>query len=182
MLEKKVSGKSVYCSMSPFIILSLLLSVTFVNCANLWLTFYFCIDSASNIILIILVSRVLNISEVKKKQQCFLPSDCGFFIFLCARSSERSCERKLKKNVLFLERFFFPSSERLNFEEKNVIFQNIFSNFNLFYGIVVNFLSISFIWTLKASGRLFFLCSFQRIIRVTTLNGSIRALTQTREY
>ena len=27
--------------------------------------------------------------------------------FPCARSSERSCERKLKKNILFLEGFFF---------------------------------------------------------------------------
>ena len=38
-----------------------------------------------------------------------------------------------KKNLLSLEIFFFPSSEKLTFGIENVIFQNIFSNFNLFY-------------------------------------------------
>ena len=44
----------------------------------------------------------------------------------CAGSSERSCERKQKKNLLFLEGFFLSSSEKLTFEEKNVIFLNTF--------------------------------------------------------
>ena len=45
-----------------------------------------------------------------------------------------------KKKSTFFRKIFFPSSEKLTFEKENVIFQNIFSNFNLFYLIVVNFL------------------------------------------
>ena len=57
-----------------------------------------------------------------------------------------------KKNLLFLERFFFPSSAKLIFDKGNGIFQNTFLNFNLFYFIVVNFLETSFIWTFRTSG------------------------------
>ena len=45
----------------------------------------------------------------------------------CAGSSERSCERKLKENLLFLEGFFFfSSSEKLTSEKENEIFKNTF--------------------------------------------------------
>ena len=45
-----------------------------------------------------------------------------------------------KKKSTFFRKIFFPSSEKLIFEKENGILQNIFSNFNLFYFIVVNFL------------------------------------------
>ena len=47
---------------------------------------------------------------------------------------------KVKKNLLFLERFFFSSSEKLTFEKEILIFLNTFLNFNLFYLIVLIFL------------------------------------------
>ena len=47
---------------------------------------------------------------------------------------------KVKKNILFLERFFFSSSEKLIFENENVIFLNTFLNFDLVFVIVVIFL------------------------------------------
>ena len=44
-----------------------------------------------------------------------------------------------KKSTFFRKNFVFSSSEKLIFEKENGIFQNIFSNFNLFYFIVVFF-------------------------------------------
>ena len=44
-----------------------------------------------------------------------------------------------KKNLLFLEGFFFSSSETLTFEKENLIFFNTYLNFNLFYLILVIF-------------------------------------------
>ena len=38
-----------------------------------------------------------------------------------------------KKKSTFFRKIFFPSSEKLTFENEYVIFQNIFSNLNLFY-------------------------------------------------
>ena len=46
-------------------------------------------------------------------------------------------ENNFKKSNFF--RKIFSSSEKLTFEEENVIFFNTFLNFNLFYFIVVNF-------------------------------------------
>ena len=48
-----------------------------------------------------------------------------------------------KTKSFFFFNIFFPSSGNLTFEEENVIFQNIFSYFNLFNWIVVNFLKNS---------------------------------------
>ena len=45
-----------------------------------------------------------------------------------------------KKKSTFFRKIFFSRSEELTFGEENVIFQNIFSNFNLFDWILVNFL------------------------------------------
>ena len=45
-----------------------------------------------------------------------------------------------KKNLFFLEGFFFSSNEKLTFENENVIFFNTYFNLNLFYFIVVSFL------------------------------------------
>ena len=42
------------------------------------------------------------------------------------------------KKLIFLEGFFFPSSEKLTFEIENVILFNTFFNLNLFFSIVVN--------------------------------------------
>ena len=47
---------------------------------------------------------------------------------------------KSKKKICFFRRIFFSSSEKLTFEEENVIFFNTYLNFNLFNLIVVNFL------------------------------------------
>ena len=66
---------------------------------------------------------------------------------------------KVEKNLLFLERFIFSSSEKLTFEKENVIFLNTFFNFNLFYLIEVIFLEISFIWTFRTSGTELFIRS-----------------------
>ena len=44
-----------------------------------------------------------------------------------------------KKSTIF-RKIFFSSSEKWNFEKENVILFNTFSNLNLFYLIVVNFL------------------------------------------
>ena len=38
-----------------------------------------------------------------------------------------------RKKSTFFRKIFFPNSEKLTFEKENMIFQNIFSNFNLFY-------------------------------------------------
>ena len=43
-------------------------------------------------------------------------------VFICARSSERSCERKWKKKSSFFRKTFFASSEKLTFEKENAIF------------------------------------------------------------
>ena len=45
-----------------------------------------------------------------------------------------------KKNLLFLERFFFSKQWKINFWERKCDLKNIFSNFNLFSLVVVNFL------------------------------------------
>ena len=44
------------------------------------------------------------------------------------------------KKIYFFRRIFFSSSEKLTFEKENMIFLNIFLNYNLFYLIVVDFL------------------------------------------
>ena len=45
-----------------------------------------------------------------------------------------------KKNLLYLQEFFFSSSEKLTFEKENVIFFNTHLNFNLFNLILIIFL------------------------------------------